>query len=184
LVLFLFTCYFHNENKFIGSPLRCDVNDGSSNKTTATARGEGLNSVVLGSTAYFEVNPHTSDSTNIDATVSGEHDKGFRNFQGNQNRDTKFVLIKIITTYFSGPDNNRVPCSVEKLETGLYRCHYQPVTVGTHFVTITQRMQSITKQPFTVQVFDPMAVKVYDISDAICGSPATLKGYFTADHIR
>lgn len=54
-----------------GSPLRCEVIDGSANKTTATARGEGLSSVILGTTAYFEVNPHSTEPTTIDATVTG-----------------------------------------------------------------------------------------------------------------
>lgn len=57
----------------IGSPLRCEVIDGSTNKTTATARGEGLSSVILGTTAYFEVNPHSTEPTTIDVMITGTY---------------------------------------------------------------------------------------------------------------
>lgn len=54
-----------------GSPLRCEVLQVASKKATATARGEGLNQVVLGTAAYFEVNPHTPEHGTIDAQVIG-----------------------------------------------------------------------------------------------------------------
>ncbi|KAK9504384.1 hypothetical protein O3M35_010726 [Rhynocoris fuscipes] len=133
-----------NDQDVPGSPLRCEVVDGSSNKTTATARGEGLNSVVLGTVGYFEVNPHSSEPTTIDAIVTG-------------------------------PNNKQIPCKIEKLESGLYRGHYKPNEVGTHSLVITQKSHPITKQPFQVQVFNPAAVRILDISEAICGSTATFK---------
>lgn len=37
----------------------------------ATAKGEGLSHVVLGSTAYFEVNPHSTEHGPIEAQVTG-----------------------------------------------------------------------------------------------------------------
>lgn len=37
----------------------------------ATARGEGLSRVVLGSAAYFEVNPHSPDHGPVEAQVIG-----------------------------------------------------------------------------------------------------------------
>lgn len=43
-----------------------------SKKATATARGEGLNQVVLGTAAYFEINPHSSDHGSLDAQVIGK----------------------------------------------------------------------------------------------------------------
>ncbi|XP_014240191.1 filamin-A isoform X2 [Cimex lectularius] len=133
-----------NDQDVPGSPLRCDVIDGSSSKTTATARGEGLNSVVLGTVGYFEVNPHTSELTTIDAIVTG-------------------------------PNNKQILCNVEKLPSGLYRCHYQPSEIGTHLVFITQKSHPITKQPFSVQVFNPAAVQILDISEAEIDQLATFK---------
>lgn len=133
-----------NDQDVPGSPLRCEVIDGSANKTTATARGEGLSSVILGTTAYFEVNPHSTEPTTIDATVTG-------------------------------PDNKKIPCQVDRLESGLYRCQYRPEMVGPHSVIVTQRSHPITRQPFTAQVFNPAAVRIYDVSEAVCGSSATFK---------
>lgn len=78
--------------------------------------------------------------------------------------------------FFTGPDGSRVTCTIEKLETGLYRAKYRPVIVGTHSVIVTQRKQPITKQPFTVQVFDPLQVKLTDLSEAFCHRSATFKG--------
>ncbi|KAG8281178.1 hypothetical protein J6590_063971 [Homalodisca vitripennis] len=133
-----------NEEDVPGSPYRCEVMQLPSKKATATARGEGLNQVVLGTAAYFEINPHSSDHGTLDAQVIG-------------------------------PDGSRVPCNIEKLETGLYRAKYRPTIVGTHSVTVTQRKQPITKQPFTVQVFDPLQVKLTELSEAFCHRAATFK---------
>jgi len=133
-----------NEQDVPGSPLKCEVTDGVPYKTTATASGEGLHSVILGTNAYFEVNPHSSEPTIIDALVTG-------------------------------PDNKAIPCNVERLDSGLYRCQYQPVSVGPHSVVITQKSQPITKHPFSVQVYDPTAVRIFDVSEATTGSPATFK---------
>lgn len=56
----------------LGSPFRCDVVELPAKKgSTATARGEGLNQVILGSTAYFEINPHSFDPGQIEVQVIG-----------------------------------------------------------------------------------------------------------------
>lgn len=61
-----------NEQELQGSPFRCDVHEVPNKKgCTATARGEGLNQVVLGRFAYFEVNPHTPDHGSIDVQIIG-----------------------------------------------------------------------------------------------------------------
>lgn len=86
------------------------------------------------------------------------------------------IIMKCVFCISTGPDGNRVACTLEKLETGLYRVKYRPVCVGTHNVTITQRKQPITKQPFAVQVFDPLQVKLTDLSEAFCHRAATFKG--------
>lgn len=55
-----------------GSPFRCDVVEIPGKKgSTATARGEGLNQVILGSTACFEINPHSLDHGPIEVQVTG-----------------------------------------------------------------------------------------------------------------
>lgn len=64
---------------------------------------------------------------------------------------------------------------MEKLESGLYRVKYKPMLVGNHKVTILQRKQPITKQPWSVEVFDPSKVRMFDLSDAFCDQPATFK---------
>ncbi|XP_072156699.1 filamin-B isoform X2 [Bemisia tabaci] len=134
-----------NEQELQGSPFRCDVHEVPNKKgCTATARGEGLNQVVLGRFAYFEVNPHTPDHGSID--------------------------VQII-----GPDNSKIPAQIEKLETGLYQVKYKPLLVGIHMISIFQRKQSITKQPWSVQVFDPMQVKLFGVSESFCHRPASLK---------
>lgn len=134
-----------NEQDVPGSPYKCEILEIPSKKgSTATARGEGLNQVMLGATAYFEINPHTPEHGPIDATVLG-------------------------------PDKKKVAISLEKLETGLYRAKYRPVMVGTHLVTVTQKKQPITKQPWSVQVFDPMQVKITDLTDALCHRAASFK---------
>ncbi|RZF33012.1 hypothetical protein LSTR_LSTR012785 [Laodelphax striatellus] len=133
-----------NDEDLPGSPLRCEVLELPGKKSTATARGEGLNQVVLGAVAYFEINPHTSEPGSIDAQIIG-------------------------------PDGSRVPVTIDKLETGLFRAKYRPACVGTHSITILQRRQPITKQPFAVQVFDPLQVKLTDLSEAFCHRAATFK---------
>jgi Filamin/ABP280 repeat. len=77
-----------------------------------------------------------------------------------------------------GPDKKKVPITLDKLETGLYRAKYRPVMVGTHTVTVTQKKQPITKQPWTVQVFDPLQVKIMELSDALCHRAASFKGKY------
>lgn len=67
---------------------------------------------------------------------------------------------------------------MERLETGLYRGQYRPTVVGPHSLTITQDSRPITKHPFTVHVFDPSAVRIFDVSQAMCGTPATFKGNY------
>ncbi|XP_039301146.1 filamin-A [Nilaparvata lugens] len=133
-----------NDEDLPGSPLRCEVMELPGKKSTATARGEGLNQVVLGAVAYFEINPHTPEPGSIDAQVIG-------------------------------PDGSMVPVTIDKLETGLFRAKYRPACVGTHSITVLQRRQPITKQPFAVQVFDPLQVKITDLSEAFCHRAATFK---------
>lgn len=58
---------------FTGSPFCCEVVEIPSKKSSiATARGEGLSRVILGSAAYFEVNPHSPDHGPIEAQVIGK----------------------------------------------------------------------------------------------------------------
>lgn len=147
--------------------------DGSSHKTTATARGEGLNSVVLGTVAYFEVNPHTSEPTVIDAIVTGLLMFSFFFYNLVINF---FCFCNCKFSFFVGPNSKQIACKIDKLESGLYRGHYKPNEVGTHSVVITQKSHPITKQPFQVQVFNPAAVRILDISEAICGTTSTFKG--------
>lgn len=73
---------------------------------------------------------------------------------------------------------------MEKLESGLYRVKYKPTLVGNHLVTILQRKQPISKQPWNVQVFDPSRVKLFDMSDAFCDQPASFKGKNNCNNIK
>lgn len=60
-------------DRSVGSPFCCDVVEVPNKKNNvATAKGEGLSHVVLGSTAYFEVNPHSNEHGPIEAQVTGK----------------------------------------------------------------------------------------------------------------
>lgn len=65
---------------------------------------------------------------------------------------------------------------MEKLESGLYRVKYKPVLIGNHTVTVLLKKQPITKLPWSVEVFDPSKVKIFDISEAFCDQSASFKG--------
>lgn len=56
----------------LGAPFCCEIVESPSGTVSvATAAGEGLNQVILGSTAYFYVNPHSSNHGVIETRVIG-----------------------------------------------------------------------------------------------------------------
>ncbi|KDR11639.1 Filamin-A [Zootermopsis nevadensis] len=75
-----------------------------------------------------------------------------------------------------GPDSSHVPCYVKKLGSGLYRAEYRPQQVGLHSITVFHQEQPISKQPFTVEVFDPRQVKIIEMEEAFCHRAASFKG--------
>lgn len=79
---------------------------------------------------------------------------------------------------FLGPGGIHVPCYVKKLGSGLYRAEYRPQEVGLHSITVFHQEQPISKQPFTVEVFDPQQVKIIEMEEAFCHRAASFKGLF------
>lgn len=68
-----------------------------------------------------------------------------------------------------------MPCTATRLASGLIRVEYRPQQVGLHTVSVYHKQQPLTKQPLQVQVFDPLQVRVQDLSDAFCHRAATFK---------
>ncbi|XP_069676636.1 filamin-A isoform X2 [Periplaneta americana] len=141
-----------NEEDVPGSPFKCEVLElgvkemrqmHRKESRMVTVRGEGLKDVVVGSTAYFDVDP-----------------------KGMEGR----IDMEVV-----GPDGSHVPCYVKKLGSGLYRAEYRPQQVGIHSITVFHQEQPISKQPFTVEVFDPRQVKIIEMEEAFCHRAASFK---------
>ncbi|XP_023727803.1 filamin-C isoform X3 [Cryptotermes secundus] len=141
-----------NEEDVPGSPFKCEVLElgvkemrhmHRKESRMVTVRGEGLKDVVVGSTAYFDVDPKGMDGR-IDMEVTGPH-------------------------------GSHVPCYVKKLASGLYRAEYRPQQVGLHSIIVFHQEQPISKQPFTVEVFDPRQVKIVEMEEAFCHRAASFK---------
>ncbi|XP_068086528.1 filamin-A isoform X1 [Anabrus simplex] len=141
-----------NEEDVPGSPFKCEVVELGAKEARQMARKESRMVTVRG-----------EGLKNVVAGSTAFFDVDPKGMEGR-------IDMEVI-----GPTGSHVPCYVKRLSSGQYRAEYRPHQVGLHTITVFHNEQPITKQPFSVEVFDPRQAKVVDMEEAFCHRAATFK---------
>jgi len=141
-----------NEEDVPGSPYKCDVRELDAREQRHIQRKESKMVTARGD--------------GLKQVVSGSwatFDVDAKGMEGE-------VEVKI-----TGPGGEEVPSRLTHLKSGLYRAEYRASEVGAYTVVVYHGGNTISKQPYLVEVADPSRVRLRPGEPASVGSEAVLK---------